>query len=142
MAKKSFLDTLADGYEDDVLDTLIPHKKKASTSKRAAGGGGRRKKRFIDSMSENLPDPPAKKGKSLLETMEEAHDNNVFDDLFPRRRNRNQSREFQKLESRFSTMITTDVLKRAQQIAEARGIRVKDVINAALKIYVEKEMDE
>ena len=93
-------------------------------------------------MSENLPDPPAKKGKSLLETMEEAHDNNIFDDLFPMRRNVKQSKEMQRLESRFSTMITTDVLKRAQQIAETRGIRVKDVINTALKLYVEKEADE
>ena len=142
MAKKSFLDTLADGYEDDVLDSLIPHKQKPRSSKRTAGGSNRRKKRFIDSMSENLPDPPAKKGKSLLETMEEAHDNNIFDDLFPMRRNVKQSKEMQRLESRFSTMITTDVLKRAQQIAETRGIRVKDVINTALKLYVEKEADE
>lgn len=147
MAKK-FLDILADAYEEDELDALIPAKRKTadkkprSENKGTQGGGGRRKKRFIDQINENLPpEPPKGKGrKSLLETMEEALDNQVFDEIFPRKPDSHSLDQEQKaLESRFSTMITTEVLTRARQIAELKGIRVKDVINTALRIYVERE---
>lgn len=140
MAKK-FLDILADAYEEDELGALIPDKrpKKANQPTRPRSGG-RRKKRFIDSINESLPPEPTKAPrKSLLETMEEALDNQLFDEIFPHKRTPQTDEEDRQLESRFSTMITTDVLNRARQIAEQKGIRVKDVINTALRIYVEHE---
>ncbi|MEM7372064.1 MAG: hypothetical protein AAF587_25835 [Bacteroidota bacterium] len=146
MAKK-FLDILGDAFEDEALEDVIPQRKKTVPK--------RRKKRFIDVLGENLPEEEtalinrkATSSNSLLDTMEEALDNQVFDELFPianRKKTRNRRASANKqaaplthLESRFSTMITTEVLQRARQIAESKGIRVKDVINAALKLYIEK----
>jgi hypothetical protein len=148
MAKK-FLDILADAYEEDELDALIPAKRKAVHQKAkdsadaSQAGAGHRKKRFLEQISDNLPEAPKGKGrKSLLETMEEALDNQAFDDIFPERPTQQYlDREQKALESRFSTMITTEVLTRARQIAELKGIRVKDVINTALRIYVEREWE-
>jgi hypothetical protein len=37
-------------------------------------------------------------------------------------------------------MITKQVLDRAREIASLKGIRVKDVLNIALRIYVEREV--
>lgn len=150
MAKK-FLDILGDAFEDETLEDVIPQRKKPVPK--------RKKKRFIDVLGDSLPKEEAplttrksasSKPKSLLDTMEEALDNQVFDELFPmagrkpRRRSstgKTTSPPPTNLESRFSTMITTEVLQRARQIAESKGIRVKDVINTALKIYVEKVDD-
>lgn len=148
MAKR-FLDVLGEAFEDDVLDDVIP------PPRRKAAAGGRRKKRFLDSLSEKLPEeegtltpPPSRKkgrqGKSLLDTMEEALDNQVFDSLFPQRQQRPPADQLDPpdVESPFSTMITTQVLQRAREIAIAKGIRVKDVINLALRMYVDEEWEK
>ncbi len=142
MAKK-FLDILADAHDDEELGSLIPHQRKnAPKRKKEANAPVRRKKRFRDSIDEAIPAEPRPKSnrRSLLETLEEAFDGEVFDHLFPKKPGLSEE-ETRSLESRFSTMITTQVLARAKQIAEARGIRVKDVINTALKIYVEQEWE-
>ena len=149
MAKK-FLDILGDAFEDETLEEVIPQQRKKRAPKR-------RKKRFVDVLGENIPEEEStltdkrtstNRKKSLLDTMEEALDNQVFDELFPvarkrrpQRRRTSTSSPPANLESRFSTMITTEVLQRAREIAEAKGIRVKDVINAALKLYVEQEVE-
>jgi hypothetical protein len=141
MAKK-FLDVLGEAFEEDVLSDLIPSKNKAPAPQHT-----RRKKRFVEKINETIPhDKNAlSKGKtpkkSLLDTMEEALDNQVFDQIFPKSKSRPSSgyKPSGKLESPFSTMITTEVLERARQIAISKGMRVKDVINMALKIYVEQE---
>ncbi|RMG58181.1 MAG: hypothetical protein D6722_23900 [Bacteroidetes bacterium] len=148
MAKR-FLDALGEAFDDDVLDDVIPPPRRKAS-------GSRRKKRFRDSLSEKIPEeegsfvkPPKRKtasreAKSLLDTMEEALDNQVFDSLFPERPQRPPADQLDppKLESPFSTMITTDVLQRAREIAIAKGIRVKDVINMALSLYVNDEWEK
>lgn len=158
MAKK-FLDILGDAFEDDALADIIPaersRRRGAESEKESAPPKrkrtSQRRKRFVERMNESMPaDPQAKpQRKSLLDTMEEALDNQVFDDLFPKarpRRNRKPGGAIPppdpNLESRFSTMITTQVLNRAREIAEAKGIRVKEVINAALQLYIEQESPE
>lgn len=143
---KNFLDKLGgDAFEEDVLVDLIPQKKRRSSP--------RRKKRFLDKIEENINTPatapktrkssPGRR-KSFLDTIEEALDSHAFDDVIPiapkwsRKPNSDQV-EMPEVESRFSTMITKEVLERAREIAISRGIRIKDVINIALKMYVEKE---
>lgn len=136
MAKK-FLDVLGEAFEEDVLDDVIPTQKQPPSR--------RRKKGFLDSLNKNhnpSPKKSSRKKKSLLDTMEEALDNQVFDQLFPdsRQRPKLTSKEANRAtESPFSTMITTEVLDRARGIAREKGMRVKDVINIALKIYVETD---
>lgn len=149
MAKK-FLDILSDAFEEDALTDIIPaeRSRRKSPPKPAAkrSRGGKRRKRFVERMNESLPAEAGEKTsqrKSLLDTMEEALDNQIFDDLFPAPRRRTSKGALPpqdpNLESRFSTMITTEVLNRAREIAQHKGIRVKDVINAALKLYIDQE---
>ncbi|MEL7530359.1 MAG: hypothetical protein AAFN10_03585 [Bacteroidota bacterium] len=164
MAKK-FLESMGgEAYGDDVLADLIPVRRSKSTTpkpktnsnkpsrpetKRSSGG---RKKRFLDSIDKQMQNsrPERKttsKGgrKSFLDTIEEALDNNVFDEIIPEKplwaKKQKSQTEAQKREEmeRFSTMITKEVLDRAREIAKQKGIRVKDVINTALRYYVEKE---
>lgn len=157
MAKK-FLDILGDAYDEEALEDVIPKRKKPAAKPKAKTSAKpkRRKKRFFDVLGANLPEEEtsltkktgvkktAGSSKSLLDTMEEALDNQVFDDLFPVASKKPQSSRSSSppsnLESRFSTMITTAVLQRAREIAQAKGVRVKEVINAALKLYIEKEL--
>ncbi|MDX2246194.1 MAG: hypothetical protein SF052_05440 [Bacteroidia bacterium] len=144
MAKK-FLDRLGDAFEEDVLVDLIPQKRPTAPS---------RKKHFLGNIEENIPSPKKKsapsrssssgKRKSFLDTIEEALDSNAFDEVIPIApkwtRNPNPAQmEMPQIESPFSTMITNEALERAREIAIAKGIRIKDVINIALKMYIEKE---
>lgn len=144
MAKK-FLDLLADAYEEEELDQVIPTTQKSSGKKprtTKSSGSSRRKKRFRDSITEALPPEPRKNGrKSLLQTMEEALESEAFDNIFPEKPHISRDKEQKDLEIRFSTMITSEVLNRARQIAEQKKIRVKDVINMALRMYVEQEWE-
>ncbi len=144
MAKK-FLDLLADAYEEEELDQVIPTTQKSSGKKprtTKSSGSSRRKKRFRDSITEALPPEPRKTGrKSLLQTMEEALESEAFDNIFPEKPHISRDKEQKDLEIRFSTMITSEVLNRARQIAEQKKIRVKDVINMALRMYVEQEWE-
>ncbi|MEM6348520.1 MAG: hypothetical protein AAF927_31850 [Bacteroidota bacterium] len=164
MAKK-FLESMGgEAYGDDVLADLIPLRRSKTTTpktpaksnkttrpeaKRSSGG---RKKRFLDSidkqMQKSRPErkTSAKGGrKSFLDTIEEALDNNVFDKIIPEKplwaKQKQPQTAAQKREEmeRFSTMITKEVLDRAREIAKQKGIRVKDVINTALRYYVDKE---
>ncbi|MEL6592154.1 MAG: hypothetical protein AAFQ87_09745 [Bacteroidota bacterium] len=163
MAKK-FLESMGgEAYGDDVLADLIPVRKsskppqnrntkssppKRTEAKRSSGG---RKKRFLESidkqMQKSRPERKSSRGgrKSFLDTIEEALDNNVFDDIIPEKpawakgkKPQSKSEEREEME-RFSTMITKEVLDRAREIAKQKGIRVKDVINTALRYYVDKE---
>ncbi|MEZ4829194.1 MAG: hypothetical protein R3C61_23350 [Bacteroidia bacterium] len=144
MAKK-FLEQLGDAFDEDVLVDLIPQKRPASPG---------RKKRFLGTIEENISTPKKKpttsrssssgKRKSFLDTIEEALDSNAFDEVIPvapkwtRKPNADQM-EMPVVESPFSTMITHEVLERARVIAIAKGIRIKDVINIALKKYIDME---
>lgn len=149
---KSFLEQLDETFGTDVLADVIPvsspqdltptdHPSSSNSSKR---GGGKRKKRFLDKLNQETEAPAGKrrKGKkSFLDTIEEALEDHAFDDLFPKRRQLSPSREpddqaFQK--HRFSVLITSEVLERARQIAEAKGIHVNDVINIALERYIKE----
>jgi hypothetical protein len=153
MAKK-FLDTLADAFDDEVLGEVIPQQRKSRGSTR------RGKKSFLESIGQSLDEPPQEKPtrakakskprrKSFLDTLEEALDSHAFDDVIPieqprwKRKTQPDTEDFSaaELESRFSTMITTEVLNRAREIAIAKGIRVKEVINIALSRYVEEESE-
>lgn len=150
MAKK-FLDTLGDAFEDDMLQDVIPLRKGSTT---------RRKKSFLNSIQEkshptkngSAKDKPAngkadlkKRRKSFLESIEDALENNAFDDIIPdnpawKKNKRAQgSKELSKLETRLSTSIPTNVLDRAREIAKMKELHLKEVINIALKWYVEND---
>ncbi|WNJ21336.1 hypothetical protein [Pontibacter sp. G13] len=130
MAKK-FLDILGEAFEEDVLDDVIPQNQTRKPARQSNVS-------TLDVGKEGSG------SNSLLDTMEEALGNQVFDELFPSRSTWEAKKagtfDPTKQESRFSTMITTEVLERARKIAIAKGIRVKDVINIALKVYVEREV--
>jgi hypothetical protein len=154
MAKR-FLDILGDAFEDDVLTDLIPKTQKAVPRSAPAVS---KKKSFVETMKQSLPmEKSVQKPVSassqprrltLLDAMEEALDSNLFDEIVPP-----ASRNIRKgqipdqfdppqVEKPFHMMLTAEVLERAREIALAKGMRVKDVINAALKVYVEQEWEK
>ena len=152
---KKFLDALEDAFEDDVLSDVIPsaysEQKNASGKKTIVRNkplsSSRRKKNLRDSLGDALnelantkkPTPKSSSHrKSFLDTIEEALEDNAFDDIIPVRKAKRAGSSAD-VESRLQTMITTEVLNRAREIAVSKGIRVKDVINIALKRYVEDE---
>lgn len=141
MAKK-FLDSLGDAFEDNMLVDVIPTRRSS-----------RSKKKNLLKPVVDTSDPPKKKRrtsnsrktqrkKSFLDTIEDALDNNAFDDFLPadtswKGKGNSSTTKVSPNEKPFSTMITAEVLDRAREIAIQKGIRVKDVINFALKRYVE-----
>lgn len=143
MAKR-FLETLGDSFEDDMLQDVIPMRKAKSRPKR---------KSFLDTLdksSANKKSPSKesaketkKKRKSFLESIEDALENNAFDDIIPDnpswRKNASVSALKKSLETRLSTSVTTNVLDRAKEIAKMKNLDLKEVINIALKWYVESE---
>lgn len=132
----------------ETLAEVIPHAKKqpAKTGRRNEQKGvSKRKKRFLENIDENLgktPVKPARKSgrKSFLDAIEEALEDQAFDDIFPKRKAPSGKAPSGKVDfnkSRFSILLTKEVLDRAQQIAKAKGISVNDVINIAIQRYVE-----
>ena len=163
MAKK-FLEQLADAYEEDLLTDLIPTRKdlpsrkksppspkgdaKLIEKKRKSGSSSRRKKMFVGRIGEALgesQDPSQldlfKREKKIIKKMEEAFEDNTFDQLFPKAEIRKKKGILNEDAVRFSTMISSRVLDRAKEIALERGIRIKDVINIALQKYIEEEIN-
>ncbi len=159
MAKK-FLENLADSFEDDALTDIIPGSRRSTepAPKRHVSSGRKHKLRSsLGDKLEELPNAPktkqlkrtkrtkaSKKRKSFLEAMEEAYEENAFDDIIPKQRRPYSNatispKEVEVLETRFSTTITTDILNLARRIAIIKNVRIKDVINRALERYIEEE---
>lgn len=156
---KSFLDTLEDAFADDVLEDIIPDSRQTSAqpaTRRSArsGKGASRKKSFLSHIEENLPEvrrarpasdkpvvkPDKQARKSFLETIEEAYDSSAFDDIMPTRTwTRREVDRFDpevEMDRRVSSLLTPEVRDRLKQIAIAKGIRVRDVLQRALELYL------
>ncbi len=164
---KSFLDTLDDAFDDHVLSDLIPdaRKPKPASTPRSSSGKGKtsssRKKSFLSTIEENIseqspkrvatPAPSGKpeekratsKRKSFLETIEEAYDQAAFDDIIPTRSwSRKEAQDFspdKEFERQFGKILTPRVMTRVKEIADSKGIRVRDVIERALERYLQQE---
>lgn len=144
---KSFLDRLDDAFGAETLSDVIPNtvtpppppKRRPNRRKSVS----KRKKSFLENidenMAENTPKSQKRGKKSFLDTIEEALEDRAFDDLFPTRKDasRRKTPDFDK--KRFNILLTTQVLKRARQIARQKSIDVDDVINIALQRYIEVE---
>lgn len=145
MAKK-FLETLGDVFEDDMLQDVIPMRKGQKPAKRKnflkALGDDNAKKKSSFTSSKNSDSK--KRRKSFLESIEDALENNAFDDIIPNNPSWSQKRKDaaktnKEFETRLSTSIPTNVLDRAKEIAKLKQLNLKEVIHIALKWYVENE---
>ena len=139
MAKR-FLDTLGNAFEEDILEDVIParefvrDKNRKSRSETQKSPTRKRTRRKTTNRKSTR--------KSFLQTLEDALDNHAFDDFIPENILADKDTLLSKdakLESRLSTMITTEVLNRAREIARNKGIPIRDVITIALKWYIDKE---
>ncbi|MEL6251310.1 MAG: hypothetical protein AAFR87_04795 [Bacteroidota bacterium] len=145
MAKK-FLETLGDVFEDDMLQDVIPMRKGQKPAKRKSvlrdlqEEKASNKKEFTPSKKQDSK----KRRKSFLESIEDALENNAFDDIIPNNpswshKRKHTSKTNKEFETRLSTSIPTNVLDRAKEIAKLKQLNLKEVINIALKWYVENE---
>ena len=145
MAKK-FLETLGDVFEDDMLQDVIPMRKGQKPAKRKnflkALGDDNAKKKSSFTSSKNSDSK--KRRKSFLESIEDALENNAFDDIIPNnpawsQKRKDAAKTNKEFETRLSTSIPTNVLDRAKEIAKLKQLNLKEVIHIALKGYVENE---
>lgn len=145
MAKK-FLEHIKDAFDQDLLNDLIPTRpiKTVPQDTRTVANGGRvqRRKSLAGKLSE-LTDaqsfPIKMNEKRFLDTIEEALEDHAFDAVIPDKRTRTGTSLEDEPVVQFSTTLSLRVFNRAKEIAEMKGIRVKDVINVALQRYVESE---
>ena len=145
MAKK-FLETLGDVFEDDMLQDVIPMRKGQKPAKRKnflkalEDDTAKKKTTFSSSKTSDSK----KRRKSFLESIEDALENNAFDDIIPNnpswgQKRKDTSKTNKEFETRLSTSIPTNVLDRAKEIAKLKQLNLKEVIHIALKWYVENE---
>jgi len=145
MAKK-FLETLGDVFEDDMLQDVIPMRKGQKPAKRKnflkalEDDKANKKTTFTSSKTSDSK----KRRKSFLESIEDALENNAFDDIIPNNPTWSQKRKDtaktnKEFETRLSTSIPTNVLDRAKEIAKLKQLNLKEVIHIALKWYVEND---
>ncbi len=141
MAKK-FLEQLQifDPLEDDFLGAVIPAKREAAPKKK-------KNKNFLSNLEkalgEDQPATPARKAprrKSFLASLETAIQDNAFDEVIPLGRphsNADLDLDHVQKKSPVNLMVPQEALDRARDIALQQGIRVSEVINVALRYYLE-----
>ncbi len=152
---KKFLERLGDAFGDDELDDLLPtrkresarttHKRSTSTPPTERSKPSHRKK-FIKNIEQALDQKvpfnnKLKRDKTFLEAMEGALEDQAFDNIFPKKSVRQAEQPVSDDETyvQFQTLISLKVFNRAKEIAIQKGIRIKDVINIALKWYLDHE---
>ena len=71
--------------------------------------------------------------------MEDVLNDEAFDSIFPTKRQPQKTVGSPLMsEVPFSLMISENIFKRAKQIAQEKGVRIKDVINLALERYIDQ----
>lgn len=155
--KTNFLDSFGEVLADDTLADLIPgtrpQRKNPKTpslpNPRKKAQSPKRRKSFLDTIGEALQeDPegstiPQKKitpteKKGFLSSLEDVLKDNALDQVMPFRP-RNRRRGAKVPEKPLQTTIESEILDKVRKVAESKGIRIKDIINQALKRYVASE---
>jgi uncharacterized protein (DUF4415 family) len=156
--KTSFLDSFGEVLEDDALVDLIPVKKPSQPAtappERRKSASVRRRKSFLETIGEALQEDPEggtipqkvitpREKKGFLDSLEGILKDNAFEEVMPlRNRNRktNTTAKGPKVpEKPIQTTIESEILDKIRKVAEQKGIRVKDIINQALRRYVAAE---
>ncbi|MEM6633141.1 MAG: hypothetical protein AAF694_25950 [Bacteroidota bacterium] len=151
MAKK-FIARIEQPLSEEVLADLFTSRKSAPKSTDGQGGKstqsipGSRKKRFLKSLNtsrENSTNSPNEYAPSserrFLDAMEDVLNDQAFENIFPsKKKAAPQDKILDESEVPFSLMISENIFNRAKQIAQSRGVRVKDVINMALERYIDQ----
>ena len=151
MAKK-FIARIEQPLSEEVLaDLFTPRKPSkraeddASSSANPPASAGR-KKSFLKSLNVSL-DKQKKAPKEFapsserrfLDAMEDVLNDQAFENIFPSKRKTPAKGEApDDGEVPFSLMISENIFNRAKEIAQSRGVRVKDVINMALERYIDQ----
>lgn len=152
MAKR-FLETLGDAFEDSVLEDVIPVAggKKRPQPKRKSGRSGR-KKAILQALDEAFevqisrqqqkPVQKGKKKKSFLQRLNDDFGEADLGELIPTSKSNEPSEEetaHRKALSRFTTSLDKSLLEKIRTYARDHDLRVSEVIQEAVKIYLEQE---
>ena len=153
--KTSFLDSFGEVLDDDTLADLIPANKPANkpadSPPRRKATAARRRKSFLDTIGEALQEDPEggtipqkvitpREKKGFLDSLEGLLKDHAFEDVMPLRSpGRKAGASPRVSEKPIQTTIESEILDKIRKAAEQRGIRVKDIINQALKRYVAAE---
>lgn len=151
MAKK-FIARIEQPMSEEILADLFTSRKKdtksggATDHGKAQRGSGNRKKSFMKALNlsrekqENTSKEYAPSSeRRFLNAMEDVLNDEAFDSIFPTKRQQPKAAGTPLMsEVPFSLMISENIFKRAKQIAQEKGVRVKDVINLALERYIDQ----
>ena len=158
--KTNFLDSFSEVLEDDALADLIPDKRPVRKKKtltpnsrpaRRKSGNTKRRKSFLDTIGEALQEDPeghtipekritSRQKKGFLASLEDVLKDNDLEEVMPLRPRYNRSTGRPKAtEKPIRTTIESEILEKVRKVAEQKGIRIKDIINQALKKYVAAE---
>lgn len=150
MAKR-FLETLGDAFEDSVLEDVIPvaDRKRPVSKKKPARS--RRKKAILEALDEAFEvqrsrqhPKPARKGKkkSFLQNLSNDFGNADLGELIPKQTTGTETPDQtarRKALSRFTTSLDQSLLDKIRGYARDNDLRVSDVIQEAVKIYLGQE---
>lgn len=153
MAKK-FIARIEQPMSEEVLADLFTSRRKGNKSEGATDhrksqrGTGTRKKSFMKALSGSREkqdkasdEYTPSSERRFLNAMEDVLNDEAFDSIFPTKRQQNKTSGSPLMsEVPFSLMISENIFKRAKQIAQEKGVRVKDVINLALERYIDQVM--
>lgn len=153
--KTSFLDSFAEVLEDDALTDLIPGKKPIKNTDtpppRRKSASTRRRKSFLETIGEALQEDPEgstipqkvitpREKKGFLDSLHGVLKDNAFEEVMPMRPRKSSRSKVAKVpEKPIQTTIESEILDKIRAVAEQKGIRIKDIINQALKRYVASE---
>jgi hypothetical protein len=150
MAKR-FLESLGEAFEEDVLEEVIPatRRQKAPPKKKPRKRG--RKKAILQALDEAFESQrlkqaqsSSKKGgkKSFLRNLNEELGSSDLEGLLPEpgaREHDFDSPASREALTRFTTSLDKDLLAEIRRYARTHQLRVRDVIQEALKIFLQQE---
>jgi hypothetical protein len=148
MAKR-FLETLGDAFDDSVLEDVIPVAEGRPLPKRKKSRSGRKKGilRALDEAFEvqrnRQQQTPTRKGKkkSFLQNLNDDFGETDLGGLVPSPAGNKETpdqKAHRKAISRFTTSLDQSLLEKIRGYARENDLRVSEVIQEAVKIYLEK----
>ncbi len=148
MAKR-FLESLGNAFDDDVLEDVIPVAGGGRPLPKKKSGRSGRKKGILEALDEAFEvqrsrqkAKPGRKGKKkgFLQNLNDDYGNTDLGELIPAAMSEDSSPEEtarRKALSRFTTSLDKNLLEQIRNYAREHELRVSDVIQEAVKIYLE-----
>ncbi len=150
MAKK-FIARIEQPMSEEVLADLFTSRRRGINSSenspvdKTQSTSSNRKKSFMKAMNRSRDNKSSSSEyaptseRRFLDAMEDVLNDEAFESIFPTKRQGKVNPETPiSTDVPFSLMISENIFNRAKEIAQEKGVRIKDVINLALERYIDQ----